>query len=276
MLSLAAVVHTANAEKTRLAQQQQQAQSKRWQQKRRLGEEEGGAFSTALPTAAASAEIQNLLDKNQRKGESSSSSSSVDDEDDPYTARYGTLPEEADAAARGRLAEGGEYHDGEESADRNNNEQGLKSSSPCSPSVDGSRFIYFVKTIPRWLRNNPSGNYARALALGAEVRDNRRRTCFFLLLLVLASVYIRRCSPLWLVSSTSILLTSTTLNHHHHHHHVWPSSSPPLATIIFDRCGSCPLLSMTTFLEEWMGWWGSAQMRYLHTCNENNYQRHRR
>ena len=34
-----------------------------------------------------------------------------------------------------------------------------------------SRFVYYTKKLPRWLRDNPSGNYARALALGADVRQ---------------------------------------------------------------------------------------------------------
>ena len=33
----------------------------------------------------------------------------------------------------------------------------------------GSRFVYFTKPVPRWLRAAPSGNLARALSLGAEL-----------------------------------------------------------------------------------------------------------
>lgn len=33
----------------------------------------------------------------------------------------------------------------------------------------GLRFVYLVKPVPRWLRSNPAGNYARALALNAEL-----------------------------------------------------------------------------------------------------------
>ena len=36
-------------------------------------------------------------------------------------------------------------------------------------SKPASSFVYFTKPIPRWLRKNPVGNFARALALGAEV-----------------------------------------------------------------------------------------------------------
>lgn len=32
----------------------------------------------------------------------------------------------------------------------------------------GSRFVYLTKPVPKWLRQNAAGNYARALALGAE------------------------------------------------------------------------------------------------------------
>ena len=32
-----------------------------------------------------------------------------------------------------------------------------------------SSFVYYTKPVPRWLRRNPVGNFARALALGAEV-----------------------------------------------------------------------------------------------------------
>ena len=33
----------------------------------------------------------------------------------------------------------------------------------------GSSFVYYTKPVPRWLRKNPVGNFARAMALGAEV-----------------------------------------------------------------------------------------------------------
>jgi len=33
-----------------------------------------------------------------------------------------------------------------------------------------STFTYYTKPIPRWLRNNPSGNFARAISLGTEIR----------------------------------------------------------------------------------------------------------
>ena len=33
----------------------------------------------------------------------------------------------------------------------------------------GSRFVYFTKPVPKWLRAAPSGNLARALSLGAEL-----------------------------------------------------------------------------------------------------------
>lgn len=36
-------------------------------------------------------------------------------------------------------------------------------------SKPASSFMYFTKPVPRWLRKNPVGNFARALALGAEV-----------------------------------------------------------------------------------------------------------
>lgn len=36
-------------------------------------------------------------------------------------------------------------------------------------SKAGSSFVYYTKPVPRWLRRNPVGNFARALALGAEV-----------------------------------------------------------------------------------------------------------
>jgi 1-aminocyclopropane-1-carboxylate deaminase/D-cysteine desulfhydrase-like pyridoxal-dependent ACC family enzyme len=36
---------------------------------------------------------------------------------------------------------------------------------------NSSVFVYYTKMVPRWLRSNPSGNYARALALGMEVRQ---------------------------------------------------------------------------------------------------------
>mmetsp|Transcript_12904 Transcript_12904/g.20558 ORF Transcript_12904/g.20558 Transcript_12904/m.20558 type:complete len:427 (+) Transcript_12904:35-1315(+) len=35
----------------------------------------------------------------------------------------------------------------------------------------GSEFRYYVKKTPRWLRNNPSGNYARVLALGTRMLE---------------------------------------------------------------------------------------------------------
>ena len=34
-----------------------------------------------------------------------------------------------------------------------------------------TRFVYYAKRLPRWLRQTPTGNYARALALGTEVRE---------------------------------------------------------------------------------------------------------
>ncbi|KAJ1450374.1 hypothetical protein M885DRAFT_571382 [Pelagophyceae sp. CCMP2097] len=33
----------------------------------------------------------------------------------------------------------------------------------------GTPFVYLAKPVPKWLRQNPSGNYARALALGMEL-----------------------------------------------------------------------------------------------------------
>lgn len=39
-------------------------------------------------------------------------------------------------------------------------------------SKPASSFVYFTKPVPRWLRKNPVGNFARALALGAEVIDH--------------------------------------------------------------------------------------------------------
>jgi len=55
-------------------------------------------------------------------------------------------------------------------------------------SKPASSFMYFTKPIPRWLRRNPVGNFARALALGAEVisqvsccgnRNSRTFSLFF-------------------------------------------------------------------------------------------------
>ncbi|CAN0435984.1 unnamed protein product, partial [Ectocarpus sp. 13 AM-2016] len=37
-------------------------------------------------------------------------------------------------------------------------------------SKPGSSFIYYTKPVPKWLRRNPVGNFARTIALGAEVR----------------------------------------------------------------------------------------------------------
>lgn len=41
-------------------------------------------------------------------------------------------------------------------------------------SKPGSSFMYFTKPVPRWLRKNPVGNFARTLALGAEVQCGGR------------------------------------------------------------------------------------------------------
>eukprot|EP00904_Undaria_pinnatifida_P012503 jgi/Undpi1/8383/HiC_scaffold_25.g10851.m1 len=38
-------------------------------------------------------------------------------------------------------------------------------------SKAGSSFVYYTKPVPRWLRRNPVGNFARALALGAEIME---------------------------------------------------------------------------------------------------------
>ncbi|CAM9789549.1 unnamed protein product [Laminaria digitata] len=38
-------------------------------------------------------------------------------------------------------------------------------------SKEGSSFVYYTKPVPRWLRRNPVGNFARALALGAEIME---------------------------------------------------------------------------------------------------------
>lgn len=34
----------------------------------------------------------------------------------------------------------------------------------------GSKFVYYTKPVGKWLRKNAVGNFARAMALGAEVR----------------------------------------------------------------------------------------------------------
>lgn len=42
-------------------------------------------------------------------------------------------------------------------------------------SKGGAEFVYYTKPVPRWLRKNPVGNFARAMALGAKVRKGSRR-----------------------------------------------------------------------------------------------------
>mmetsp|Transcript_30060 Transcript_30060/g.39561 ORF Transcript_30060/g.39561 Transcript_30060/m.39561 type:complete len:423 (+) Transcript_30060:122-1390(+) len=39
----------------------------------------------------------------------------------------------------------------------------------CSKNRPNTQLHYYTKKIPRWLRNNPSGNFARALALGTQM-----------------------------------------------------------------------------------------------------------
>ncbi|CBJ33324.1 Similar to 1-Aminocyclopropane-1-Carboxylate Deaminase [Ectocarpus siliculosus] len=38
-------------------------------------------------------------------------------------------------------------------------------------SKPGSSFIYYTKPVPKWLRRNPVGNFARTIALGAEIME---------------------------------------------------------------------------------------------------------
>ncbi|CAM9700092.1 unnamed protein product [Scytosiphon promiscuus] len=38
-------------------------------------------------------------------------------------------------------------------------------------SKPGSSFIYYTKPVPRWLRKNPVGNFAKAIMLGAEIME---------------------------------------------------------------------------------------------------------
>lgn len=55
-------------------------------------------------------------------------------------------------------------------------------------SKPGSSFIYYTKPVPKWLRRNPVGNFARIIALGAEVRQRQllfEEGFFFLLLCVI-------------------------------------------------------------------------------------------
>lgn len=51
---------------------------------------------------------------------------------------------------------------------------GLSSSLPTEASPEEEkekkRFVYYTKTMPRYLRKNPNGNLLRAMALGAEIR----------------------------------------------------------------------------------------------------------
>jgi len=63
-----------------------------------------------------------------------------------------------------------------------------------------SRFIYFTKVLPRCLKENPSGNYASAVALGAEVgtacvrlHQCPRLTCASLLLAICPDFPATRC-----------------------------------------------------------------------------------
>jgi len=45
-----------------------------------------------------------------------------------------------------------------------------RSSKSSQQQQSKKRFIYYTKTIPRYLKNNPNGNFLRALALGMEIR----------------------------------------------------------------------------------------------------------
>lgn len=58
-------------------------------------------------------------------------------------------------------------------------DDGAASAAVDSTTLDGNKsqpqqsrkqFIYYTKTIPRYLKNNPNGNFMRALALGMEIR----------------------------------------------------------------------------------------------------------
>ena len=73
--------------------------------------------------------------------------------------------EETDGSQGEREEEGGEAAEEKAGATA---EAAAGSGGVASPS-GGCRFVYYVKKLPRWLRANPSGNFARAVALGAEV-----------------------------------------------------------------------------------------------------------
>eukprot|EP00614_Pseudopedinella_elastica_P008500 CAMPEP_0172596628 /NCGR_PEP_ID=MMETSP1068-20121228/16472_1 /TAXON_ID=35684 /ORGANISM="Pseudopedinella elastica, Strain CCMP716" /LENGTH=500 /DNA_ID=CAMNT_0013395769 /DNA_START=89 /DNA_END=1591 /DNA_ORIENTATION=- len=139
MLSIAAVVHAKNRE---------------------LLEKRGGGALEAAAPVTVTAEV-----------EASSRASSVD----------GDFARQLDLMMAGRTPspfEGpeseaeseAEYYEEEEEETGRGRGGGERESAQTSLAAP-KKFVYFTKTVPRWLRQNPSGNYARALALGAEIRQ---------------------------------------------------------------------------------------------------------
>lgn len=52
---------------------------------------------------------------------------------------------------------------------KNTRHQNQEESSDTSSSSRKKRFVYYTKKLPRWLRNQPSGNFLRATSLGMEL-----------------------------------------------------------------------------------------------------------
>ena len=133
----------------------------------------GGPQSNAMVALAAIVNSKNTNEAGRStddelsesmSGSSSSSSASLDElldivDDDPstsYNSRYSADGGNDDGQGRGPAPGSG-------GKDTN------QLSSISSSATKRKRFVYYTKRIPRYLRNNPSGNFFRAKSLGMEI-----------------------------------------------------------------------------------------------------------